>query len=70
MQHTGQFDILIFSLNEVTLLAQFSSIEMGNRNTEVSKSDEFSAVDAVRIREDTTSINHSNRLVGRKQDFI
>ncbi len=51
-------------------MAQFSSIEMRNRNTELSKSDKFSAVDAVRIREDTTSINHSNRLVGRKQDFI
>lgn len=51
-------------------MAQFSSIEVGNRNTKFSKSDKFSAVDAVRIREDTTSINHSNRLVGRKQDFI
>ena len=58
-----QLDILVLNANEVTVLAKFRLVEVGNGDTEFGKTDEFLSVETSGISEDTTSVNDGDSLV-------
>ena len=64
--HTRQFHILIFNFHQVTIFAQLRCVEMLDRQTCFGKSDELWTVDAHGVSENTTSIDDSDRFVGRQ----
>jgi hypothetical protein len=57
---------LVLKFDEVALFSQLGGIKETNRFTELGEADELSAIDSTRVSQDTASVDHSNRLVGRK----
>ena len=70
MPHTRQLDILILDTHEISILAQLRLVEVLNGFPQFGQTHEFLPIDPHWVREHTTSINYSNRLIGTKQDFI
>ena len=58
-----QLDILVLNTNEVTILAKFRLVEVGDGHTEFGKTDEFLSVETGGVSENTTSINDGDSLV-------
>jgi hypothetical protein len=67
---TRQLDILILNLDEVSIFTQPRLIEMGNGFPGLGEANEFLPVNADRVRENTTAIDHSNCLVVAEKNFI
>ena len=64
--HTRQFYILILNFHKITILAQFSSVEMLDSKTTFGESDQLLTVNTDRVRKDATSIDDSDRFVRRQ----
>ena len=64
--HTRQFHILILHFHKITIFAQLRCIKMLDSLTGFRQSDELWAVNANGVRENTASIDNSNRFVRRQ----
>lgn len=60
---TRQLDILVFNPHKVPILAKLRQVEVCHSLSELSKSDEFFAVDACRVGENTAAIDDRNGLI-------
>jgi hypothetical protein len=70
MSLTRQLDVLILDTYHISILAQLLLVEVLNRDPQFGQTHEFLSIDPRWVREHTTPINYSDRLIGTKQDFI
>jgi hypothetical protein len=60
---TRQLDIMVLHKHAISILAELGEIEMRNSGTKLGQANQFLAVDASGVGENTTSINNSDSLV-------
>lgn len=65
-----QLDVLVLDADEVAVLAELGGVKVRDRDSGVGEADELFAVEAVRIREHTASVDNGDSLVRAEQDLI